>query len=74
MTIKNYFALLMVLAVFEACATNKTEEKPSKPNIVFILADDLGYGDISCYNENSKIKTPFISSFFILLNNRPIPS
>ena len=29
-----------------------------KPNIVFILADDLGYGDPACYNHNSKIPTP----------------
>lgn len=29
-----------------------------KPNIVYILADDMGYGDISCLNKNSKIKTP----------------
>ena len=30
----------------------------SKPNILFILADDLGYGDVSCYNEQSKVRTP----------------
>ncbi|MFI3302389.1 MAG: arylsulfatase [Rikenellaceae bacterium] len=31
---------------------------PQKPNIIFILADDMGYGDVSGLNENSKIHTP----------------
>lgn len=41
-----------------ACAENKN----SNPNIVLILADDMGYGDAGCYNEKSKIPTPNLDS------------
>src|SRR3954464_3451996 len=33
----------------------------SKPNVVIILADDLGYGDVGCYGA-TKVKTPAIDS------------
>ncbi len=29
-----------------------------KPNIIHIMADDMGWGDVSCYNPDSRIPTP----------------
>ena len=38
-------------------------QKPNiKPNIIYILTDDLGYGDVSAYNNKSKIATPWIDA------------
>ena len=33
-----------------------------KPNIIYILADDMGYGDMGCNNPESKIPTPHLLS------------
>ncbi|MFB2119099.1 arylsulfatase [Parapedobacter sp. 2B3] len=37
-----------------------TVAQQGKPNIVYILADDMGYGDVSIYNPDSRISTPHI--------------
>ena len=51
-------------AAINAAATGKDSPDTGcthKPNIVFILADDLGYGDIGCYGQE-KFSTPNIDS------------
>lgn len=47
-------------SLFTACSGNKQkaeEAKPQKPNVIFLIADDIGYGDLSCYGEKT-IHTP----------------
>jgi arylsulfatase A-like enzyme len=51
-----------VLAVlFLLCIINSSLAQHKKPNIIFILADDLGYGDLGCYG-STKINTPHIDA------------
>ncbi len=39
------------------CASRAHNRTDRKPNIIFILADDLGYGDLGCYGQK-KVQTP----------------
>jgi arylsulfatase A-like enzyme len=48
-------------AALAAAALPQTPSLPSRPNVLFILADDLGYGDLSCYGRPD-YKTPVIDS------------
>lgn len=47
--------VFIVGMLFFSCGNNTV--KKDNPNIIYILADDLGYGDISAFNENGKINT-----------------
>lgn len=59
----HIFRFIVTMALFicinQAFGQNNSGST-SLPNIVFILADDMGYGDVSCYNKESKIQTPNI--------------
>ncbi|MEM9888706.1 MAG: arylsulfatase [Bacteroidota bacterium] len=61
--ISRYILSFLFFAFFLSCkqVKNKAAVKTAHlPNVIYILADDLGYGDLSCYNEDSKIVTPNI--------------
>lgn len=61
--INKVFTVLFILLVFLSC--NNSEIDNSKPNIIYFLADDLGYGETGIYGQD-KILTPNIDK---LANN-----
>ena len=55
------FLLSLSLAVcLNGCSNN--HENPEKPNIIYVLADDLGYGDLESFNPDCKISTPNLNN------------
>ena len=51
---------IFVLTILSFCVFSFNNPAPSKqPNIIYVLADDLGYGDLSCYGQKH-FQTPHL--------------
>ena len=55
------FGLITLACTSCTGLTEKFTAGKEKPNVIYILADDLGYGDLSCYGQ-TKFNTPNIDS------------
>ena len=55
------FILSILSSLFLINCSLKDDNNVQKPNIIFIMADDLGYGELGCYGQE-KIKTPAIDA------------
>ncbi|MEM9017054.1 MAG: sulfatase-like hydrolase/transferase, partial [Verrucomicrobiota bacterium] len=53
---KQLLSILLALGLLSNSAAET-------PNIILIYADDLGYGDVGCYNPESKVPTPHLDRF-----------
>ncbi|MEN8703393.1 MAG: sulfatase-like hydrolase/transferase [Polaribacter sp.] len=62
---KVLMLLVFSISICFGCDNSSTKNKKSiskkKPNIVFLLADDMGYGELGSYGQK-EIKTPFLDS------------
>src|ERR1051325_3424911 len=57
-TMKKFIFALVALAISAVAAVAASA---ARPNFIYVLCDDLGYGDVKCLNSDGKIATPNVA-------------
>jgi len=58
--VKINILALVLCSLILCCSCSSTLKELPKPNIIYVLADDMGYGDVSRFNPEGKIETPHL--------------
>ena len=59
----NWFVLLFLILAFSCNQQQETQETVNRPNVILIITDDQGYGDLGRHG-NSIIQTPFMDQLY----------
>ena len=62
MIVKTLLPAIGLTSVAFCCSSCGTDNRHfhNRPNVLFILADDMGYGELSCFNPSTPVQTPNI--------------
>lgn len=56
---QSLLSSILISCILGLIGHQATAQAPAgRPNVVIIYADDIGYGDLSCYQPNNRVKTP----------------
>ena len=56
MSAKNYAIVILAIIALGCQKVEENQEPTKRPNIIMILADDMGYSDLGCFG--AEIQTP----------------
>ncbi len=59
---RNFLLGAVLLLAFGGRCAAQNRPTTSRPNIIYILADDLGYGNLTCYNPTGRVPTPHLDA------------
>ena len=58
-TNKLFLLCTVIVVILSGCASTSKAQVSKRPNVVLVITDDQGYGDLSCHG-NPVLKTPHL--------------